>query len=222
MSNILLKQAAGIGDIIFCQKIAKILQEQGNKVYWPVLPQLSYIKDYIRCDGLAKEPGSEYQLLDLDRAHDLIGGSLLTSKYRMVNLEWQDWQEHVILERNYKKEKTLFDVLNLQNKKFILVNNTFGTPPNIQKYEIPVYNPENLHIVYMDLIEGFNVFDWALVLERAKKIYTIDTSINYITEFLNLEADTLEIYSRYKPSNFSHIEGLWTRVDWKYTPWENI
>ena len=53
MSKIcLIRQPAGIGDIFFTQKIAKDLISKGYEVWWPVIQQFEFIKDYIKVDGL--------------------------------------------------------------------------------------------------------------------------------------------------------------------------
>jgi len=53
MSKIcLIRQPAGIGDIFFCQKIAKDCITKGYEVWWPVIPQFEFIKDYVKVDRL--------------------------------------------------------------------------------------------------------------------------------------------------------------------------
>ena len=53
MSKIcLIRQPAGIGDIFFTQKIAKDLISKGYEVWWPVIQQFEFIKNYIKVDGL--------------------------------------------------------------------------------------------------------------------------------------------------------------------------
>lgn len=225
LNKYLIKQPAGIGDIIFCQKIAKTLQDRGHTIYWPVLPVIDYISSYIKLDGLGVPMGSvdrTAELIDLDSSHSKLGGGILTSKYSYAGLDWRGWQEYVTFVRNYDRERELYRILNPNDEDYIIVNNNCGTPPNTVKYNIPYPKNSNIKVIPMTIIDKYTVFDWCLLLEKAKAIYTIDTSINYITEFLNLEADNLEVYSRYNPSNFSHIEGLWTNVDWKYKEWQNI
>ena len=49
MKPCLIRQPAGIGDILFTQKIAKRLLETGrcSKVIWPVIEQYNYVQQYI-------------------------------------------------------------------------------------------------------------------------------------------------------------------------------
>ena len=49
----LIRQPAGIGDIFFTQKIAKLLlKSRCNKILWPVISEYSYIADYIGHDRI--------------------------------------------------------------------------------------------------------------------------------------------------------------------------
>ena len=54
MKTVLIKQPAGIGDILFCQKIAKVIQEntEYKSVVWPVAPVYSYLEEYMGDDDL--------------------------------------------------------------------------------------------------------------------------------------------------------------------------
>lgn len=216
--DILINQLAGIGDIIFCQKIAKTLANQGHNVFWPVSQNLNYIKDYIIFSGLGKNPTLPCYRLDLDKSYLTDPNeSVLKVKYKYCNLDWSDWRDYVSFSRNNDKERELYNKL-CPGPDYVVINNFVGTPPNHIKLDIP--EPINKKIVYMDILDGYNVFDWCMVLENASEIYTIDTSINYIIEFLDIKASKLECYSRFKPSNFKHIEGLW-RTNWNYKTWEN-
>jgi hypothetical protein len=217
--NILINQPAGIGDIIFCQKIAKIFETRGNTVVWPIAESINYLKDYIIFSGLGRAFNSDkVVVVDLDKSFLIDPNeSVLKVKYKYCNLDWSDWRNYVSFNRNTAKELELFNKV-CPDSEYVVINNFVGTPPNHVKYNIP--EPKNKKIVYMDILDDYNVFDWCMVLENASEIYTIDTSINYIIEFLNIKASKLECYSRFKPSNFKHIEGLW-KTNWNYKTWEN-
>ena len=51
---LIVKQPAGFGDILFCQKIAKVLKQsfELDQVIWPVAPVYSYIQEYMGDDDL--------------------------------------------------------------------------------------------------------------------------------------------------------------------------
>ena len=45
MKPCLIKQPAGIGDIFFCQKIARYMAYHGYQIIWPLSPDIIWIKD---------------------------------------------------------------------------------------------------------------------------------------------------------------------------------
>ena len=48
MKPCLIKQPAGIGDVFFCQKIARIMMQHGYKIIWPLRPDIHWIQRYIK------------------------------------------------------------------------------------------------------------------------------------------------------------------------------
>ena len=54
MKVCLIKQPSGIGDILFCQKIAKVIQQttEYKQIIWPVAPVYSYLSEYMGDDDL--------------------------------------------------------------------------------------------------------------------------------------------------------------------------
>ena len=54
MKVCLVKQPSGIGDVLFCQKIAKVIQQttEYKQVIWPVAPVYSYLSEYMGDDDL--------------------------------------------------------------------------------------------------------------------------------------------------------------------------
>ena len=48
MKPCLIKQPAGIGDVFFCQKIARVMMQNGYQIIWPLRPDIYWIKDYIK------------------------------------------------------------------------------------------------------------------------------------------------------------------------------
>ena len=48
MKPCVIKQPAGIGDIFFCQKIARYMAHHGYQIIWPLKPEIAWIGDYIK------------------------------------------------------------------------------------------------------------------------------------------------------------------------------
>lgn len=219
----LIKQPAGIGDIFFCQKIAKKIQDQGYEIIWPVIPEFLWIKDYIEgivfCD-INEQRLFEYDIIfSLEDADKLFPNiSVMEAKYELAGLRWDNWCDHFKFNRNVdKREDDLFyDVLKLtDDSKYALKNFHFASPPHEQICEAAMQaNTNGLQEICMSNIVGFTLLDWAKVIERAQTIHTVETSINYIIEKVNVTND-LHMYSKWNPANFFHIKNLFKKP-WTY------
>ena len=232
MKTCIIKQPAGIGDIFFCQKIAKEIQDstEYKKVIWPVASTYSYLKDYlivqdvefidesldfpykdvynsgslymVQTDEYLFVPlqTSDYVLKTSKRHNNPLGHGHM--KYDFCNIEYLDWKEYFNFNRNEDRENSLIEKLNLDiTKPFNLINNNCGTYPNFDKRNDLVPNNDYQNI-YMDFIEGVNLFDWIKVFENAEEIHTVETSVYYILEKLGLER--VYIYAKPTPQNRSN------------------
>ena len=224
MKYCLINQGAGLGDIIFCQKIAVKIKEKYNiPVVWPVIPEYLHIKDYITNDINFVDYNSNFEgkefmqnqesfdndnvlYLALNCSSHFTHGLIMESKYAIVGLSHEDWVDYFNFKRNKDKEDYLFyNILNLKdNEEFILVNRHYSSPPNTLFQELNF--PLNVRSVEMKILEGFSVFDWCKVIEKASGIYTTDTCIILFLEKLNLKASVVEIMSR-RP-------GYWGEIDY--------
>lgn len=234
------RQPAGIGDIFFTQKIARKLVDKGYKVIWPVKPDFLWIKDYIPGVTFTNvedpySPALSYSYnhyfwtsINVQKDGDTIylplqsadrhypNESVMLAKYRFVGLDHSDWAEYFNFNRNKEREdKLYYDILGLRdNSEYVFVNKNYGSPPN---YLVSTYldgNKYEHHTVDMKFIDGITLFDWCKVLERAKEIYTVETSLNYIIEKLNT-TDKLNMYSKWTPPDYKHIKMLFKKP-WKY------
>ena len=133
------------------------------------------------------------------------------SKYNLLGIDYHDWVTFFEFERNFKKEEELIDLLGIKNTDYNCVNRMFGSPPNSQNCQ-HMDNYDNS--VEMRYIEGFNIFDWIGVLLGANHIYTVETSLLYILNKLNLENVT--VYSKHNPPNYFHVSELFPK-NWTYT-----
>jgi hypothetical protein len=75
-----------------------------------------------------------------------------------------------------------------------------------------LFSPEqfDLPVVELKIIDGFTLFDWIKVLEKAKKIHTINTSINYIIEVIDTSYDEYVIYA-HDEKNKEQIDYLFNK-----------
>lgn len=232
MKTYLLKQPAGLGDILFIQKIAETIKSRGHRVIWPVASVYNDIGNYITYQTFVdKESNFEFKeeyestpdgmIIKYDNCY-VVGldgcgkyfpsNGVLKAKYDMVGMDWKNWQNFVNITRNKTKEKELFyDVLGLKDKdKFSLINDFMGSPPDIIKLNINA--PLKYKRVDLNIIKGFSLFDWIYTAEKASEIFLEGSALTYILEKINLSnAETLGLYSR----NYHAIEGIFNNA-WKY------
>jgi hypothetical protein len=229
MSKIcLIRQPAGIGDIFFIQKIAKHFISQGYEVIWPVIEQFEFIKDYIKFDGLtfvnenSNFPnkhiyGESYSrpiqisenllylpIQHFDKHYPNI--SVMHSKYEMLGMDYIDWLDYFSFERNLEREEKLINHYDAQNKEFVFVNRTFGSPPDSKPCPHMGTFEDSIEMEYL----GWdNLFDWIGLLLKAKHIYTVETSILYVISKLGLKNVT--VYSRHSPPSFHQVEHIFDK-----------
>jgi len=228
MKLCLIKQPAGIGDIFFCQKIAKAMMSQGYQIIWPLRPDIVWIRDYItdiyfpsvndsfpgkdifdNAAGYVIEENAAFiSTATADITHS--DGKIMSSKYSMIGLDYDDWQDYFHFDRNFDKENELYyNVLGLtDDAEFIFINNLYNT--DIKNSNLFSKNNFDLPVIELKILDGFTLFDWCKVLEKAKKIYTINTSINYIIEVIDTSYDEYVIYA-HDEKNKSEIDYLFKK-----------
>ena len=127
----------------------------------------------------------------------------------MLGIDFSDWKDYFQFERNLEKENDLYyNVLGLKDdSEFVFINNLYNT--DIKDCEI--LSPENcdLPVVELKIIDGFTLFDWCKVLEKAKSVFTINTSINYLIDVLDTSYEKYVIIA-HDEKNKSEIDYLFT------------
>lgn len=144
MSKIcLIKQPAGLGDILFCQKIAKVIQANTDytKVIWPVASVYAYLTQYVLGEGIHfcdVEHEFDYKEIYLSNTVNIINTEKLLylplesanyvmhvckchqdplsmgpMKYDFCKIPYADWLDYVAFKRNIAREKRLIERLNL-------------------------------------------------------------------------------------------------------------
>lgn len=237
MKVCLIKQHAGLGDILYTLKIARHMLDKGYHIIWPVIREYSFLSDYIKIKnlvfidenksfpykdvyvrGVPVPPREDFIFLPLqtaDRLHPNI--SIIESKYALINLSHENWPDYVELTRNKEKEEDLFyRVLGLKdNEEYTFVNSIYGSPPNSKELSGINYPPTK-KVVQLKYIDGYNPFDWGLVLENSKSIYTVDTCFIVIMEKLNIKTNDLHMYSRREYDDFMYQIKPYFTDRWNY------
>jgi hypothetical protein len=214
--NILINQPAGIGDIIFCQKIYHCLKNDNNKIYWPVKNSISWLTEYL--DTVCKLDDIKNVKIDaavnLDGCHYMIpNGKIMRSKYDILGLSFDDYLDYFKPKRNLEKEENLFN-LKYPKEKYRLICNMYGTPSDtgyVDRKEIP--ESTTFKNVIMCLESGYTLFDWIKLIENAEEIYCTDSSIVLLVEKYYKKEGDLVAYSR---RNYSGEVDYLLKKKWRH------
>ena len=214
--KLFVKQAFGLGDILFLSPLIQQLEKYGNveEIYWKIKDEYYWVIDYLEFYKVTfiKEsnnnfPFENFQILNFEQSFHIVGGrDCMSSKYNLVKAPLEIWR-NISFKRNFEKEAELLQRLNIsENEEFIFVNNNFADP-NL-KYSTNINVGTNLRIITLEYLEGFTLLDWCGVLEQAKEIHTVSTSLYFVIEGIG-RTEGLHLYPR-KPfdKDFSPIISL--------------
>jgi hypothetical protein len=234
-------QPAGIGDIFFLQKAAKHFISLGYDVVWPVIPQFSYIKNYI--EGIqfvsptddfvgskyyeTTEPviTDEFLYFPLNVSHHHVSGTPMKTKYPLFSkfgfdITSDNWKDHLQFKRNDYREQRCKRILGIEDgEEFVFVNDIFASPPDLYRREMNI--PQTVKTVYHkpEHVGEFNLFDMCWVLENAKEIHTVETSLCYLVEKLETKGELFmysrKIYGRNQHPSFDYVSHIYNKK-WNY------
>jgi glycosyltransferase involved in cell wall biosynthesis len=209
---IVMNQFAGLGDILFCIKIANDYIEDGHRVIWAVdsqfiniqkhFPDITFVdKKLLAIDynSQVEVKGNGFRVIPMRWSQNIMKVTLrecMKSKYALGTNDWNAWKEWRDFEwvRDEKSEDLLFSMLGLDSgDEYIVVNTAYKT--QIRTIP-PIAIESNCKIINMEIIDGFTLLDWYKVLQNAKQIHTVSTSIIYMLEKMELNAEAVCIYIR--------------------------
>jgi len=201
-NKILINQYQGLGDILFCEPVARHYYNLGQQIIWPILDTYLWIKEYINYINfipksqfpfnyeLAVYPSDEFDYLPLRFANPLFRNielhdysdqlHCMLDKYRFLNLSEELWRT-LKWTRNLSKEQELYDLVIGDKQQYTLINNMWGN-----NYE-RVHIEETMDSVYTSIVPGFTMLDWSLIYEKANMIKTVSTSNLYMIEALGIK-----------------------------------
>ena len=100
-----------------------------------------------------------------------------------------------------------YNVLGLKDdSEYVFVSNLYNTEVRDSKFIS--HEQFDIPVVELRVVNGFTIFDWSKVLEKAKKIYTVNTAINYLIDVLDTSYDEYVIYA--------HSEQNKTEIDYLF------
>ena len=202
-------QSFGLGDVVFSMTLIKRIAN-GNPIMWGVLshfveglnrayPDVTFI-DWTKLgiDYNTKQHKEIYHaeygkctIIPIRWADSIMKVGYeqwMRSKYDMYGMDYRDWKEHAMWVRDEEKENEL---INLVGDSDTFVNDMFGSDCKL-KSSVPIFP----NAIKMRVIEGYSLFDWAGVIQKATQIHTVNTSIIYLLEQLELSAKEVHIYPR--------------------------
>lgn len=229
--TIIPNQYFGHGDIHFCITLVNRIAD-GRKIVWPCLPHF--------VDGLNRAfPHITFvdwrtMQIDFERRdqyefeHPTLGrctvlpirwttenmrvpyNDCMRSKYEYWGINYEDWRDDAMWVRD-KKEAYLYGM----TEDGYLINKTFGSDCKLT-VKIPELSGPG---AIMSVKKGYSLFDWAAVIENAKEIHTVNSSIIYLLELLDLKAPEIHLYQRSIPGQtFDNIKYLLKRHKYIFHP----
>lgn len=229
-------QAAGIGDILFCQKIANQLALKYNiPIIWPIIKEILWVREYLESNPLVEyiEYDNSYQKYASLKNPQIVDNMLIVPicsadqndykapimqcKYLMCNLSHIGWEKHIRIKRNRDKEQALYNLV-VKQPDYIYVNKIYSTPPNQTNSPfVSIGNTESNSYVFHQMIEGYTLFDWLMVAENATEIHTVSTGNFYIFEALQSKLPDIHIYNRDNIYNLAQLAFLKPHLNKKWT-----
>jgi len=229
--NLIIDQPGSLGDILFIQKIIHVLSND-YQVYHPVNHTfwnagIDQVINPAICGPNIQLPSeaSVYKCSDYIKNNPY---DVMTSKYQGIGMDWGDWSDYLKYDRNYEREDTLRKILGIEKgEPFIFVNPYYSVykPMNGVLNQIP--EDYDGKVIYMKPdIPGGKIFDWCWVFENAEELHSVDTSIHYVIETLDIKAKKLTIHPRhYKYAKFIYdriLKHPWEWIDYSRDEWKKV
>ena len=197
----IINQYAGIGDILFIEPIMRYYFQNDYDVILPVVkkyldvssnfPYIKFVdKDLFEIDY------NEQRIVENEDSIILplrFSYPSMRNKYEMLGLDLNKWKELTWLRHRYKEDKLKKYLGINEGEKYNLINTVFHTYHDGYR-KISLRN--GLKNIHMTDTKGYSLLDWSGVIEGATNIHTVNTSIIYMLEKLDLMAKEVHIYSR--------------------------
>ena len=115
-----------------------------------------------------------------------------------MGLKTSNWR-NVQFYRNKRKEDELYDLVIGNKKSFALINTEIGGIGHESSWKFPFWVTVDRSVesvISLRRIEGFEIWDWFKVIEKAKHIFLMETSISYLPELTEIIAKKYMLFSR--------------------------
>lgn len=229
-TKVVVNQFFGLGDIIFIEPIYRHLANLGLKVIAPIQDQYLWMSRHVDYVDFRKksEFSMDYERFDFGKLNDdtvylptrfsdqIFRGLKphdpsavrfwMTDKYRVLGLDPSLWRS-IRLKRDAEKEEQLKRLVlgNLQPMAYDFCNSFYQNTLNISvRLEDQV--KKDLPLVTMSKIDGFSMVDWSCVIEGARRVHTVSTSLIYMIQAIYQPGKEYHLYPRLPEKRFISIE----------------
>lgn len=235
IKKIIINQTWGLGDILFIEPLYRYLYELGLDVIAPIQDGYIWMSEHIKYVNFVKssEFNIDYERFDFGIAivdgvelHDTIylptrfsdqifrnlnphdpsaSRYWMTDKYTVLGLSPKIW-ETIKLERNFEKEQRLKEIILTDIEgEYDFCNSFYQNSLNIN------LNLENkvrtdLPVVSMRKVDGFSMIDWSSIIEEARSVHTVSTSLLYMIQSIYQKGKEYHIYPRLPERGFYTID----------------
>lgn len=185
LNTVLIRQPGRVGDILITLPVAKHYHDENCIVYW-LCPE-SYHDLFRNIDyaiPVTQPPRGITRDIDLSFGfggspeswwgqHKANFESFTVAKYYLAGVSYQRrW--NLTWERNYIRENDLFQRITAGKSDYILTHET----THLGRF-IDLDFPDKIEL---EQVDDYNIFDWYKVIDRAKAIHCIDSSLSNFIE----------------------------------------
>src|SRR6187399_1198202 len=134
----------------------------------------------------------------------------MRAKYDLYGLDYKTWRDEAMWRTTTEKRSGLF-----QRKAggfggvYSFGNTVFGSECKL-RVQIPECD------VNMSVVEGYSLFDWATIIQKATEIHTVNTSILFLIDMLELKASEVHVYQRGNGQGTDGVSYLFTKHKYVY------
>lgn len=204
-------QAAGLGDLLFLEPIARYFYLQGDQIYWPVVPMFQSISKYIPYINWRESQDMVYdEIYKFDGLKPAeYNCRILEAKYKYADFPFYIWRTFHY-NRFMNKEATLVKRLKIDlEKPYRLIHSEYDSN---RLFTIPIPENPDMRNIYIEPIQKFSLFDWSTIIENAYEIHVVSTSSLYLIEKLNLIHNPIvNLYGRHNDPDLNETKFLLTK-----------
>jgi hypothetical protein len=148
------------------------------------LPNLKYIKSFDDQEVITYLNKNSIESKDLIKigfeSRQGVGFDEMFYLQHLVPFEkrWTDFK----VERDFEREKSLYDTLNPKNEKYILIHKSGSDNADRIDYNIL---DNNLKWIYVQNLTE-NIFDYLTLVEKANQVHCIESSFHLLVDSINL------------------------------------